>query len=172
LPDGIRLESLEVGAAPLVRLFLARLDVPGLFEQQLPPLPGRPPALPSSTVLCLLLSNLLLARQPLYAIPAWAARRVPERLGLQPGQAVLLNDDRIGRALDHLHRADRASLLTALVLHAVREFAIDLGELHQDTTTVTFSGDYAGQPPAGLADRPPRITYGYNKDHRPDLKQL
>jgi transposase len=172
LPDGIRLESLEVGAAPLVRLFLARLDVPGLFEQQLPPLPGRPPALPSSSVLCLLLSNLLLARQPLYAIPAWAARRVPEHLGLQPSQAALLNDDRIGRALDHLHRADRASLLTALVLHAVREFAIDLAELHQDTTTVTFSGDYAGQPPAGQADRPPRITFGYNKDHRPDLKQL
>ncbi len=172
LPDGIRLESLEVGAAPVVRLFLARLDLPGLFEQLLPLLPGRPPALPSSTVLCLLLSNLLLARQPLYAIPAWAARRVPEHLGLQPGEAALLNDDRIGRALDHLHRADRASLLTALVLHAVREFAIDLGELHQDTTTVTFSGDYAGQPPAGQAGRPPRITFGYNKDHRPDLKQL
>jgi transposase len=172
LPDGIHLESLEVGAAPLVRLFLERLDLPGLFERQLPALPGRPPALPSSTVLCVLLSNLLLARQPLYAIPAWVARRVPEHLGLQPGQASRLNDDRIGRALDHLQRADRASLLTALVLGAVREFGIDLGELHQDTTTVTFSGDYAGQPPASQAGRPPRITFGYNKDHRPDLKQL
>jgi transposase len=172
LPTGIRLESLEVGAAPLVRLFLERLDLPGLFERQLPPLPGRPPALPSSTVLCVLLSNLLLARRPLYAIPAWVARRVPEYLGLPPGQAVLLNDDRIGRALDHLQRADRASLLTALVLGAVREFAIDLGELHQDTTTVTFSGDYAGQPPTDQVGRPPRITFGYNKDHRPDLKQL
>jgi transposase len=104
--------------------------------------------------------------------PAWVARRVPEHLGLQPDQLALLNDDRIGRALDHLHRADRASLLTALVLHAVRAFDIDLAELHQDTTTVTFTGDYAGQPPAEQEDRPPRITFGYNKDHRPDLKQL
>src|SRR5262249_34855771 len=31
---------------------------------------------------------------------------------------------------------------------------------------------YASQEPADKADRPPRITIGYNKDHRPDLKQL
>jgi len=133
-----------VGAAPVVDHFLSRLQLPQLFEQHLPALPGRPPALPTARTLAVLLANLLLARQPLYAIPAWAARRVPEHLGLQPDQVPLLNDDRIGRALDHLQRADRASLLTALVLRAVRAFAIDLSELHQDTTTVTFSGDYAG----------------------------
>ena len=148
LPDELHLESLEVGAAPLVRHFLQRLDLHALFERHLPVLPGRPPALPSATVLCLLVTNLLLARQPLYALPHWATRRVPELLGLQPGQAALLNDDRLGRALDHLQRADRASLLTALVQHLVGAFAIDLSEFHQDTTTVTFSGDYGTQPDA------------------------
>jgi len=172
LPDDLHLESLEVGATPLVHHFLQRLQLQDLFEQHLPVLAGRPPALPSATVLGLLVTNLLVARQPLYALPDWAARRVPEFLGLQPGQAVLLNDDRLGRALDHLQRADRASLLTALVRHVVAEFAIDLSEFHQDTTTVTFSGDYAAQPDGTQTDRPPRITFGYNKDHRPDLKQL
>jgi transposase len=166
------LESLEVGAVPVVRHFLHRLQLPQLFAQHLPVLPGRQPALSSAVTLTLLVTNLLLARQPLYALAAWTARRVPEHLDLQPGQANLLNDDRFGRALDHLQRADRASLLTALVLRAVRAFAIELTELHQDTTTVTFSGDYAEQLPAGDTDRPPRITFGYNKDHRPDLKQL
>jgi transposase len=163
---------LEVGAAPLVRHFLQRLQLPQLFEQHLPVLPGRQPALSSAVTLTLLVTNLLLARQPLYALAGWSTRRVPEHLGLQPGQAALLNDDRCGRALDHLQRADRASLLTALVLRAVQAFAIDLSELHQDTTTVTFAGEYAGQPPVAQAERPPRITFGYNKDHRPDLKQL
>jgi transposase len=166
------LESLEVGATPVVRHFLHRLQLPQLFAQHLPALPGRQPALSSAVTLTLLLTNLLVARQPLYALAAWAGRRVPEHLDLQPGQTDLLNDDRFGRALDHLQRADRASLLTALVLRAVRAFAIDLTELHQDTTTVTFSGEYAEQLPAGDTDRPPRITFGYNKDHRPDLKQL
>ena len=166
------LESLEVGATPLVRHFLQRLNLAGLLEQHLPPLPGRQPALPTALTLTVLLSNLLLARQPLYAMPAWLARRVPEHLGLSAEQVALLNDDRLGRALDHLHKADRASLLTALVMQAVRVFAITLEEMHQDTTTVTLHGDYPGQAAAEKPNRPPRITFGYNKDHRPDLKQL
>jgi transposase len=172
LPPDLRHESLEVGAAPLLRHFLGRLGLVELFERHLPKLPGRAPALPSSCVLGLLVANLLLARAPLYALAAWTARHVPEHLGLSPAQLALLNDDRTGRALDHLQRADRASLLTALVVRAVDVFDIDLAEMHQDTTTVTFSGAYAGQPPAEQSHRPPRITFGYNKDHRPDLKQL
>jgi transposase len=172
LPAGVTLESLEVGATPLIRHFLGRLDLPTLFERFLPTLPGRQPALATSLTLSVLLSNLLLARQPLYAIPTWVARRVPEHLGLQPQHIHLFNDDRIGRALDHLHKADRASLLVALVRHAVAAFDIDLDELHQDTTTVTLCGQYDDQPDPDRPDSPPRITFGYNKDHRPDLKQL
>ena len=166
------LESLEVGATPLVQHFLRRLQLPQLFDRHLPVLPGRQPALPCSVTLSVLVTSLLLARQPLYAIPQWLARRVPEHLGLSPDQVHSFNDDRVGRALDLLQKADRASLLTALVMHTVRQFDIDLSEMHQDTTTVTFSGQYDGQDPAEKADRPPRITFGYNKDHRPDMKQL
>ena len=72
--------------------------------------------------------------------------------------------NRLGRALDHLHKADRARLLTALVRHAVRAFGIELDELRQDTTTVTFSGPYANQAPAGQAGRPIRqLTHGTNR---------
>ena len=166
------LESLEIGAAPVVRRFLDRLQLEPLLRRHLPPGRGRPEAMPTSLVLCTLVTNLLLARRPLYALPEWLARRVPAHLGLQPAQVALLQDDRLGRALDRLYRADRASLLTAVVVQAVREFGIELQQLHNDTTTVTFSGTYANQRPAADRDRPPRITLGYNKDHRPDLKQL
>jgi transposase len=165
------LESLEVGAAPVVHRFLERLQLEPLLRQFLPP-PGRPEELPTARTLCVLVTNLLLARRPLYALPEWLARCVPEHLGLEPAQMELLGDDRLGRALDRLYRADRASLLTAVVLRAVREFRIDLQQMHNDTTTVTFSGAYRNQQPAELHERPPRITFGYNKDHRPDLKQL
>jgi transposase len=171
-PVGIRHESLEVGGAPVIRHFLKKLDLPALFDRHLPPLRGRKRDVPTSTVLCALLSNLLLAREPLYAMAAWASGFVPEHLGLLPEQLALLNDDRFGRALDHLYRADRASLLTAVALHTIRVFQLILEEMHQDTTTVTHSGEYADQPPAEKTDRPARITRGHNKDHRPDLKQL
>ena len=56
----------------------------------------------------------------------------------------------------------------------MEEFDIDLSEIHNDSTTVTFSGQYAG---AGAETTVkgrtvPAITWGHNKDHRPDLKQL
>ena len=47
---------------------------------------------------------------------------------------------RVGRALDRLFDADRASLLTETVLGVVRAFGIDCSELHNDSTTVTFTG--------------------------------
>jgi transposase len=123
-------------------------------------------------VLCVLLSNLLLAREPLYALAAWASGFVPEHLGLLSAQLPRLNDDRFGRALDHLFRTDRASLLTAIILNTIRLFHVALHEMHQDTTTLTFSGEYTDQPPVEQTNRPVRITRGHNKDHRPDLKQL
>jgi transposase len=172
LPDGMRLEVLQVDAAPIVRHLLDRLDLPGLFERHLPSLPGRQADVPSSTILCVLISNLLLCREPLYAMSSWAATFVPQHLGLLPGQAELLNDDRCGRAVDHLFRSDRASLFTAIVLGAIKNYELGLRQFHQDTTTVTLSGEYADQVPASDSDRPARITRGYNKDHRPDLKQL
>jgi transposase len=172
LPKGTRLEVLQVDAAPIVRHLLDRLDLPGLLERQLACLPGRQPDVPSSTILCVLISNLLLCREPLYAMSSWAAMFVPQHLGLLPGQAALLNDDRCGRAVDHLFRSDRASLFTAIVLGAINNYELGLRQFHQDTTTVTVSGEYANQLPATNSNRPARITRGYNKDHRPDLKQL
>src|SRR5262249_13648617 len=138
VPAGARLEVLEVGAAPLARRFLERLDLPGLLRRHLPALPGPPPELPTAPVLAVLLTHPLPAPQPLYGLSAWAASFVPEHLGLLPGQAALLNDDRAGRALDHLHKADRATLLTAVALQAIRVFGLALSQLHQDTT-ITLS---------------------------------
>src|SRR5262245_10007836 len=113
--DRTSLESLEVGAAPVVRHFLDRLQLEPLLGSYLPPASRRPEDIPTPVTLCVLVTNLLLARRPLYGLPEWGARCVPEHLGLQPGESALLGDDRLGRGLDRLYRADRASLLTALV---------------------------------------------------------
>ena len=69
--------------------------------------------------------------------------------------------------------ADRASLLTRLVLGAVTRFGIDCSQLHNDSTSITLTGGYGaadGRARGGKATA--AITFGHNKDHRPDLKQL
>ena len=94
-------------------------------------------------------------------------------MGLHEGQADLLNDDRVGRALDRLFDADRAALMTELVLRTLREFRVDVDQLHNDSTTLTLTGDYREADGTALRGQPTlRVTFGYNKDHRPDLKQL
>src|SRR5208337_3057047 len=66
------------------------------------------------------------------------------------------------------------SLVLALATHVVREFQVDLDELHNDSTTITFHGAYADAAQEEKRGQQTRlaITWGYNKDHRPDLKQL
>jgi len=137
-----------------------------------PPRDGRE-KLPPARCLGLLLRNLALGKEPLYALATWTARWEPALLGLQPDDVVRLGDDRIGRALDRLFQADRASCLTEVVLRTVRTFDIALEQLHNDSTSITFCGAYLQATGRQLAGQTAlRITHGHNKDHRPDLKQL
>ena len=78
------------------------------------------PALGIGVLLC----NILIEREPLYALHEWADRFDEPLLGLPEGAARLLNDDRVGRALDALFLADRAALLTDIVVGAVQAFDV------------------------------------------------
>ncbi len=77
-------------------------------------------------------------------------------------------------ALDRLFMADVPSLVLAVATHVVKEFGVTLDELHNDSTTVTFCGAYtqAATSQRYLGRPTLAITFGHNKDHRPDLKQL
>jgi transposase len=167
------LNSYSIGVLPILDRFFDRLRLQPILRDHLPP-EDRRCRIATPTGLLLLLKNLLVSREPLYGIGEWAARHVPELLGLGPDQLPALNDDRVGRCLDRLFDADIPTLTLAVVVHAVGEFAVDLDELHNDSTTITFHGDYetADQERTLRGRLRLAITYGHNKDHRPDLKQL
>ena len=171
LPD-LSLRSETVGALPIVNRFLERLGLEACLEGALRAGNGRAGLRPARG-LTVLLRNLLLARQPLYSQREWTGRMAPELLGLRPQDVSRLTDDCLGRALDRLFDADRATLLTEVVLRTVREFDIALDQIHTDSTTVTFSGEYELATGRRLRGKKAlRITHGHNKDYRPDLKQL
>lgn len=166
----LSLESKVVAGLPLVNGVLERLQVDRLLGRALPST-GK---LSHAKALGVLLRNIVLnARQPLYTHAEWAVRAESALLGLKEGEGAFLNDDRVGRALDRLSDADRAALLTEVVLRAIREFRVDLDRLHNDSTTLTLTGEYRAADGAIMRGQPTLIaTYGHNKDHRPDLKQL
>jgi Domain of unknown function (DUF4277) len=170
---GRTLTSYRVGALPIIDQLLERMRLDEFLRAYLPRADRRCRIAPSIGV-TLLLKNLLLAREPLYGIGEWAARFDPKALGFADTQLPSLNDDRIGRCLDRLFQSDITALVLTLVTPVIQEFQVDLDELHNDSTTITFHGAYADAAEEEKRGKKTRlaITWGYNKDHRPDLKQL
>jgi transposase len=168
--DRFELCSRTLGALPIVRHFLGRMRLGGLLERYLPGAEARD-ALPPARAIGVLVGNLCVSHRPLYALGEWARAFDPALLGLSGRPQ--LSDDQLARALDRLFVADRASLLTELALGVIGEFQIDCSQLHNDSTSITVHGQYRDADGAEQHGKPtPAITYGHNKDHRPDLKQL
>jgi transposase len=169
---GFGLTSRTLGGLPIVNHVLDRLGLPGLLGAALGEVDGRTKLAPAAAIR-LVITNLVLGREPLYALGEWAARYDPALLGLSDGEVGAVNDDRVGRALDALFDADRASLLTAVMLAAISEFGIDTARLHNDSTSISVHGAYRDADGSQRAGKPtPVITHGHSKDHRPDLEQL
>lgn len=169
--EELRLESEEIGAQPLIQPIIERLRLREFLERAF----GRPDArlkLHHVDSALLLVRNFALSRYPLYGVSEWARRFDPAQLELSDRQLALVNDDRLGRLLDKLFLVDRRTLMTRIIIHMVEEFGIEMARIHNDSTSVTFSGEYREGAPRPDGGKAPRIVHGYNKDHRPDLKQL
>ena len=171
-PDALALRTERLGPLPLVNHFLERLGLEAQLERFVPT-HDRRVRLPYAKGLGLLLRSLLVEREPMYRAYETVSRFAPSAFGLEPALLGHVSDDAVGRALDQLFDAERAALLTEVVVGAVRGFEVALGELHNDSTSIRFCGQYAGARGRRLrGKRAPFITYGHSKDHRPDLKQL
>ena len=165
--DQTSLVPRRIGALPIVNRFVSLLHLQQLLDEYVPVDPRA--TLPPSASLLVCLRNLVIERAPAYKITEWAADRPDGLLGLADGGAGTLNDDRLGRALDALFKADRASMLTKLMTSAIQTFEISTDELHNDATTLSMQGEYSS--PTGDSRTAPRVRFGHPKE-RPDLAQL
>ncbi len=84
-------------------------------------------------------------------------------------------EERLAKALDDLYDADLDRLMTGIALQTIQQFRLGTEFLHFDTTSLSFFGAYESEDFGSMSDgsgHPPLVTYGYSKDHRPDLKQI
>jgi transposase len=166
------LRTERLGPLPLVNHFLARLDLEALLDKHVPT-QDRRVGCPYARGLGVLLRSIVVEREPIYRQQETVRTFAPAMYGLDAETVERLGDDAIGRALDRLFDADRAALLTDIVLAVGRRFGVRFEELHNDSTSIRFCGQYRAASGRRLRGRrAPSITYGYSKDHRPDLKQL
>jgi transposase len=161
---GSLLRKYVLGPHPIIEHYLHRLRIADLIATYI--VQDQRTKVPIERTLSLLLHNILTTPMPMYAFADWLAPLDEQGLGLEPTQAACIHDDRVGQALERFYRGRHKDVFFHLALRAIKTFELHCAQIHQDTTTVTFSGQYAGW------QLPEQLTHGINKDHRPDLKQL
>jgi len=154
-----------VGEIPILRHIAQRLGIKDILSHYIPLHSNE--KVSSLDSLMFLVYNITCGRQPLYELEQWVTKLDPRMFGYTSFEKDVFNDDRFGRALDKLYYADRASLMTAIVVNTVKTINLKLDQLHNDSTTVKAYGKISGKTNTGL-----ELKRGISKEHRPDLKQL
>jgi transposase len=162
---GVRFDTRIVGALPVITQYLEWMRLADHVDE-LVPWEGE---VPLGTLAEVMVINRLLQPKALFRLDDWAqSAAVADYYGLEPGQ---LNDDRLGRALERL-AAHADQVQTALVLTAMREFQLDVTQIHYDITSVELFGAYEIDVPDGAAPPTPMPAYGRTKSGRKNVKQV
>jgi hypothetical protein len=127
----------SVGPLLLVEYFLRELGVKETVDAGLPR--SARSMLSVGEVVSALIASRLCSPSPLYDVAGWASgAAVHELLGVPPA---LLNDDRLGRALETF-AVYAEHLRSKVAARAIERFGVVAGRLHVDLTTVRVAGAY------------------------------
>ena len=154
----------QVDVLPMVKHYITELRLHKLFDKYIPNNNGC--EIKPAQVLCMMIMNIVVAAKPLYKVDEWLTEHLDGKAE-DMVNAGKYNDDRLGRCLEALFRADRHSLMSEASVSAIKVHNLTTSRIHNDSTTVSFAGAYKYQNPAAI-----QLNFGYNKDHRPDYKQI
>jgi len=127
----------EVGPLLVVRHVIERCGIGEIIDDAAGR--RRRSALSVGEVIVALIANRLAAPAPLYDVAGWGSGAALQELFGIP--AMLLNDDRLGRALEEFHPVAEA-VRGAVTLAAIDRFGVEAGRLHLDLTGLRFEGAY------------------------------
>ena len=122
---------------------------------------------PGEAVAGMIRKGLGCANRPLSLTPQCFANKPLDRLFHEGICAEMFNRFTLGRTLDEVYGYGCDLLFSELALAVCAQEGIDLRFNHLDTTSFALSGEYVPDSD----EQAIRITQGYSKDHRPDLKQ-
>jgi transposase len=154
----------HVDVLPIVKHYITELGLHDLFDKYVPNDNGF--EIKPAQVLCMMIMNIVVAAKPLYKVDEWLTEYLDGKAE-EDAQASKYNDDRLGRCLDALFRADRHSLMTEASVAVINVHELETERIHNDSTTVSFAGAYEHQSPDAV-----QLKFGHNKDNRPDYKQI
>lgn len=118
----------------------------------------------------MVLNGLGFVSRPLYLTPEFL-RGKPLEVLLDDEKLLAedLNDDSLGRALDRLFEVGVTEIFAHVISRALGELEIRVEAVHLDSTSFSLAGDY--ERCSFSDEKAIKITHGYSRDRRPDLKQ-
>ena len=122
-----------------------------------------------AAVQAMVLNGLGFSSRALYLMPQYLANKPVDLLIAPELVAADFNDDTLGRSLDQLFEAGVTEVFAQVAQQALKTYGIEHRFYHLDSSSFHLHGQYTAEEPQVNAIE---ITYGYSKDHRPDLKQV
>jgi transposase len=175
LSGGFRMRSLipkvkilSAGAAPLVAAFCREIKLRDTIDEMVTWDPKQCRLSPGTLIEALVI-NVLVARKPLYRVEEFYSEMNLNVIFGEEITADAFNDDALGRALTKLAKAHPNRVYLTLALSAIKVHNVKTRTVHADTTSISVAGEYNQTDEENDLLG---ITYGYSKDHRPDLKQF
>ena len=181
------LENLEIKNLNHLGIIAGIIDEIGIVEIVNEHLGTSPKEIvnPGIIIKAIIINGLGFVARPLYLFPQFFEDKATVHLlgkGIFPEH---LNDDKIGRVMDKCYHYGISELFLLLALAAVKKYQVNLGYSHLDSTSFSVHGEYkkllpwlresseeALEKASIFKEIPIKITHGYSRDHRPDLKQF
>jgi transposase len=160
----VQMSTQRIDHLGIVAGICQEIDLIGQIDQQVGD-SGRKVSV-GQAIQAMVLNGLGFVNRPLYLAPEFYANKPVEWLIGAGIVAEDLNDDCLGRALDWVVRVGVTEIYYHVAAHALKVMGIVNRFAHADTSAFSVEGAYETEEEKAI-----KITYGYSKDHRPDLKQ-
>ncbi len=164
-PTNQRISVARVDHLPIIAHYLRQLGFVELVNRLVPVEMNVEPGI----ILLGMVLDTLSGRSPLYHLESNFVDYDLEVLFGQPIPVGYFNDDNVGRVMNHIFEVGTQKIFSELSMRTLKRFPVSTRHVHFDTTSINLFGDYRN---AADDDAAFRITYGYSKDKRPDLKQF
>ncbi len=129
-------------------------------------------------VKAMILNGLGFVSAPMYLYSEFfTGKNVEELLG-KGIKAEDLNDDKLGKTLDKLHKAGLTKVFMKVALKATKIYGVKREKIHVDASSMHVHGEYEieeGKENESEEEgelKEIEIKQGYSRSHRPDLKQF
>jgi transposase len=155
------------GFAPILRYFFHQCGIADIIDNHIPTDPRRK-VLTHGEAGIAMITGILFQVMQLYRICRFASETTALKVLLPNIEPDQYFDDRLADTLDALYRYGLGNLEMMITRQMISSFNIQTDICHNDTTTASVYGDYNNKLAPDTID----ITFGFNKKHRDDLKQL